>query len=83
MSNIFDDITQLEKVESATKKYKIFIFFVLISIANSMENSQYEGAANIGGRGPSIWDTFTHNFPGLFPLSIVYIFFFIFIVYIN
>lgn len=25
---------------------------------------QYEGAANIGGKGPSIWDTFTHNYPG-------------------
>ncbi|XP_027357326.1 beta-glucosidase 12-like [Abrus precatorius] len=24
---------------------------------------QYEGAANVGGRGPSIWDTFTHNYP--------------------
>ncbi|KAK8930860.1 Beta-glucosidase 13 [Platanthera zijinensis] len=24
---------------------------------------QIEGAANKGGRGPSIWDTFTHNFP--------------------
>ncbi|KAK3211285.1 hypothetical protein Dsin_015991 [Dipteronia sinensis] len=24
---------------------------------------QYEGGAKIGGRGPSIWDTFTHNFP--------------------
>ncbi|KAK7314795.1 hypothetical protein VNO77_33323 [Canavalia gladiata] len=24
---------------------------------------QYEGAANAGGRGPSIWDTFTHNYP--------------------
>ncbi|KAL5758564.1 hypothetical protein ACOSP7_021175 [Xanthoceras sorbifolium] len=24
---------------------------------------QYEGAANEDGRGPSIWDTFTHNFP--------------------
>ncbi|KAL3615393.1 hypothetical protein CASFOL_041054 [Castilleja foliolosa] len=24
---------------------------------------QYEGAANKGGRGPSIWDTFTHKFP--------------------
>ncbi|XP_058779379.1 beta-glucosidase 12-like isoform X1 [Vicia villosa] len=24
---------------------------------------QVEGAANVGGRGPSIWDTFTHNFP--------------------
>ena len=26
---------------------------------------QYEGAADIGGKGPSIWDTFTHNYPGL------------------
>ncbi|WJX71789.1 Beta-glucosidase 12 [Trifolium repens] len=24
---------------------------------------QYEGAANVGGRGPSIWDTYTHNYP--------------------
>ncbi|XLR24815.1 hypothetical protein S83_052715 [Arachis hypogaea] len=24
---------------------------------------QYEGAADIGGRTPSIWDTFTHNYP--------------------
>ncbi|KAE9600177.1 hypothetical protein Lal_00045799 [Lupinus albus] len=25
---------------------------------------QYEGASNLGGRGPSIWDTFTHDYPG-------------------
>ncbi|CAJ2667119.1 unnamed protein product [Trifolium pratense] len=25
---------------------------------------QYEGAANVGGRGPSIWDAFTHKYPG-------------------
>ncbi|XP_021829313.1 non-cyanogenic beta-glucosidase-like [Prunus avium] len=24
---------------------------------------QYEGAAKEGGRGPSIWDTFTHKYP--------------------
>jgi beta-glucosidase len=24
---------------------------------------QYEGAASEGGRGPSIWDTFTHRYP--------------------
>ncbi|KAJ6852524.1 beta-glucosidase 12-like isoform X2 [Iris pallida] len=28
---------------------------------------QYEGAASEGGRGPSLWDTFTHKHPG--PLS--------------
>ena len=25
---------------------------------------QIEGAADIGGKGPSIWDTYTHKFPG-------------------
>ncbi|KAG6588175.1 Cyanogenic beta-glucosidase, partial [Cucurbita argyrosperma subsp. sororia] len=25
---------------------------------------QYEGTANTDGRGPSIWDTFTHKYPG-------------------
>ncbi|GMY16390.1 beta-glucosidase 12-like isoform X1 [Fagus crenata] len=25
---------------------------------------QYEGAANEGGKGPSIWDTYTHRYPG-------------------
>jgi len=25
---------------------------------------QYEGAASKGGRGSSIWDTFTHRYPG-------------------
>ncbi|KAB1227610.1 Beta-glucosidase 12 [Morella rubra] len=25
---------------------------------------QYEGAANEAGRGPSIWDTYTHRYPG-------------------
>lgn len=25
---------------------------------------QYEGAAKEGGRGPSIWDTYTHRYPG-------------------
>ena len=27
---------------------------------------QYEGAAFEGGKGPSIWDTFTHKYPGLY-----------------
>ncbi|GMP41902.1 hypothetical protein CsSME_00011840 [Camellia sinensis var. sinensis] len=25
---------------------------------------QFEGAAKEGGKGPNIWDTFTHEFPG-------------------
>lgn len=29
---------------------------------------QYEGAAREDGRGPSIWDTYTHKYPG-FSLS--------------
>jgi len=35
--------------------YQLFIVYVCM---------QYEGAANEGGRGPSIWDTFTHKYPG-------------------
>ncbi|KAL4292443.1 hypothetical protein AHAS_Ahas18G0028600 [Arachis hypogaea] len=31
--------------------------------ATSASAYQYEGAANEGGRGPSIWDTFTHKYP--------------------
>ncbi|KAK8942219.1 Beta-glucosidase 13 [Platanthera guangdongensis] len=33
---------------------------------------QIEGAANKGGRGPSIWDTFTHNFPGIEPYATIF-----------
>ncbi|KAJ0096251.1 hypothetical protein Patl1_17279 [Pistacia atlantica] len=33
---------------------------------------QYEGAANKDGRGPSIWDTFTHNSPGLQPFVTIF-----------
>ena len=27
---------------------------------------QYEGAAKEDGRGPSIWDIYTHKYPGFF-----------------
>jgi beta-glucosidase len=30
---------------------------------------QYEGAAKEGGRGASIWDTYTHKYPGIFDFS--------------
>ena len=30
---------------------------------------QYEGAANEGGRGDSIWDTFTQHYPGMRQLA--------------
>jgi len=36
----------------------LFGFLVLFVV-------QYEGAANEDGRGPSIWDYFTHKYPGL------------------
>lgn len=32
---------------------------------------QYEGAAKEDGRGPSIWDTYTHKFPGSYFISIL------------
>ena len=31
-----------------------------------LSNFQYEGAAKEDGRGASIWDTYTHEHPGLF-----------------
>ncbi|KAF0910477.1 hypothetical protein E2562_002933 [Oryza meyeriana var. granulata] len=31
---------------------------------------QYEGGAAEGGRGPSIWDTFTHQYPGMLNYTI-------------
>ena len=41
-----------------------------------MNQLQYEGAANESGKGPSIWDTYTHKYPGFF-------FFSFFIFFIN
>ena len=35
-----------------------------------LSNFQYEGAAKEDGRGPSIWDTYTHRYPGLFIFSL-------------
>jgi len=41
---------------------------------------QYEGAANEGGRAPSIWDTFTHNYPRKYIYIYIYVFFFLFVI---
>ena len=35
---------------------------------------QYEGAANEGGRTPSIWDTFTHKYPGKYIYIYIYMY---------
>jgi beta-glucosidase/6-phospho-beta-glucosidase/beta-galactosidase len=32
----------------------------------SNASMKYEGGAMEGGRGPSIWDTFTHQHPGMY-----------------
>jgi hypothetical protein len=34
---------------------------------------QYEGGAMEGGRGPSIWDTFTHQHPGMCTPSLCFL----------
>ncbi|BAS89672.1 Os04g0474500 [Oryza sativa Japonica Group] len=35
----------------------------------SSSSYQFEGAAAKGGRGPSIWDTFTHQYPGMLTIN--------------
>lgn len=32
---------------------------------------QYEGATREGGRGPSVWNTFSHKYPRLFLISFI------------
>ncbi|WVZ26255.1 hypothetical protein V8G54_004799 [Vigna mungo] len=41
-----------------------FPFLNSLKMKMSILFGVYEGAANEGGRGPSIWDTFTHKYPG-------------------
>lgn len=33
---------------------------------------QYEGGVMEGGKGPSIWDTFTHQHPGMLKLNLCF-----------
>lgn len=39
-------------------------FIFILNACGFVFTIQYEGAANEGGRGPSIWDTFTQRYPG-------------------
>lgn len=51
--------------------YVVYIFFASTYVKCLVGSylffcyMKYEGAAHEGGKGPSIWDTFTHNHPGL------------------
>jgi len=40
-------------------RYMNFVVFIVY------KHVQYEGAAKEGGKGTSIWDTFTHKYPGI------------------
>ena len=40
--------------------------YVNILCASVISNFYYEGAAKEDGKGPSIWDTYTHEHPGHF-----------------
>jgi beta-glucosidase/6-phospho-beta-glucosidase/beta-galactosidase len=39
----------------------------MLKLSLCMVYIQYEGHANKSNRGPSIWDTFTHDYPGIYP----------------
>ena len=45
--------------------YYIYTYY-FVSFYNIFLILQCEGAAHEDGRGPSIWDTFSENFPGFF-----------------
>jgi beta-glucosidase len=66
LSTFIISFTQAEQIITTTPKIgslnrndfpKGFIF------GTASSAYQYEGAASEGGRGPSIWDTFTHRYP--------------------
>lgn len=58
--------------------YFVFVFGVGICVGGVMGCVwfsgilQYEGAADEGGRGRSIWDTFTQKYPGVLSLSLTH-----------
>jgi beta-glucosidase len=66
LSTFFISFTQAEQIITTSPQIgslnrndfpKGFIF------GTASSAYQYEGAASEGGRGPSIWDTFTHRYP--------------------
>lgn len=52
------------------KNYFVFFYKIIRVGYNFLFLSQYEGAANEGGKGQSNWDFYTHKHPG-FSLAIL------------
>ncbi|KAI3846236.1 hypothetical protein MKX03_002802 [Papaver bracteatum] len=49
--------------ESSPEQFNRSCFPAGFTFGTASSSYQYEGAASKDGRGPSIWDTFTHKFP--------------------
>ncbi|OWM73471.1 hypothetical protein CDL15_Pgr026570 [Punica granatum] len=56
-----EDAFSPKSYDSATLNRSSFPSGFLFGMASS--SYQYEGAANVDGRGPSIWDFYTHRYP--------------------
>lgn len=65
------DVFQLEKKKKGKKDPSQDYLFVFVFLFFP----QYEGAATEGGRGPSLWDTYTHRHPGFYFFYIFFSFF--------
>lgn len=68
------EVFQLEKKKGKKDPSQDYLFvFVFLFFP------QYEGAATEGGRGPSLWDTYTHRHPGFY---FFFIYFFLFSIFL-